>query len=69
MNEWQLMVCLPQMLTNTTTREYRSRSTVDRTDGLECWPEAVKYFLRTYATDSEIRQETEYQEDIRQNET
>lgn len=41
MNEGKIIVCLPHMWTITATREYRSSASVNRTDGLEYWPEAV----------------------------
>lgn len=57
-NEGQLMVCIPYMLTKTASRDYNSSSSGNRTYGISYWPEAVKYFLRMYATDTAIRKET-----------
>lgn len=55
MSEGKPMVGIPHMFTKTATFEYRSTSSVNRVDGLSYWPEAVQYFLPTYATKSKIR--------------
>lgn len=41
MKEGQLMVFLQYMLTESAAREYSSSSSINRTDGLEHYPEAV----------------------------
>lgn len=37
-------------------------------DGVTCWPEAVRYLLRTYSTSGTIRDEILYFRDTQQNE-
>lgn len=67
MNEWQLILCLPECWKKSAAREYCSSPSGNGTDGLPYWPEAVQYFLRTYATGTVISKETTYLEEIPKN--
>ena len=69
MTEGQLMVCLPHMLTKSAAKQYRAACNSSRSAGLKYWPEAVQYLLRTYATETAIREAVRDLENIRQSPT
>lgn len=58
MTEAQAYLCLPYFLTDQASRQYRAARNATRsfTGGISCWPEAVQYVLRTYATPAAIRE-------------
>ena len=66
MNEGQLVICLPHLLTKTAAERYRSIAPRARGGQMTRWPEAVQYLLRTYGTDREIQQAVEYLEGLHQ---
>lgn len=53
--EGQLFVLLPHLLNGDAASQYRATVKGSRSNGVTCWPEAVQYFLRTYATTNAIR--------------
>ena len=66
MSEGQLIVCLPHLLTKKAAQHFRSASSHSRSGGLVCWPDAVQYLLRTYATEQAIRESVEHLENLLQ---
>ena len=66
MNEGQLVICLPHLLTKTAAQRYRSIASRSRDGKMTRWPEAVQYLLRTYGTDRCIQEAVEYFEGLRQ---
>ena len=69
MSEGQLIVCLPHLLTKTAAHQYRAASNSSRSSGVRYWPEAVQYLLRTYATETAIREALDQLDRIRQSPT
>ena len=66
MNEGQLVICLPHLLTKTAAQRYRSIASRSRDGKMTRCPEAVQYLLRTYGTDRCIQEAVEYFEGLRQ---
>ena len=58
MSEGQAFMALPKFLSKTASTQYRARQHGGSSGGITCWPEAVQYLLRTYATPSAIRKAT-----------
>jgi hypothetical protein len=58
MSEAQAYMALPHFLSDTARTQYRAMHTGSRSSGVTCWPEAIQYLLRTYATPSAIRNAT-----------
>lgn len=56
MTEAQAYLALPHYLSGQASRTYRSSRNGAHSGGVSCWPEAVQYLLRTYATASAIRE-------------
>lgn len=57
MSEAQAFVALPHFLVGNANKQFRASRNGSRSSsgGVSCWPEAVQYLLRTYATPSAIR--------------
>lgn len=66
MDKGQLMACLLHILTKTAALEYQSTSSRSLAVVLSSWPEAVPYFLRNYATEVSICEETNTLESLKQ---
>ena len=66
MSEAQAFMALPQFLTGTARMQYRAARSGSRSGGLACWPEAVQYLLRTYATQGAIRDAIHHLRSLRQ---
>ena len=66
MSEAQAFLAIPHFLTGTAERHYRAAVHGGKSGGVSCWPEAVQYFLRTYATAATISSAIRDLRDIRQ---
>lgn len=58
MSEAQAFIALPHFLTGFALSQFeavRDTSVIGDIGGVNCWPEAVQYLLRSYATSSEIQ--------------
>lgn len=57
MSEAKVFLVLPKVLTGTVSGQLHAPRNAPRfsTGSSTCWPETVKYFLRTYGTTAEIR--------------
>lgn len=55
MTETQAYLAFPYFVKGNTIKQYRAARNATRDSGVTCWPEAVQYFLRTYATPAAIR--------------
>jgi len=58
MSEGQAFIALPHFLKGRAETQYRASANNSRNGGVSCWPEAVQYLLRTYATPAAIRKST-----------
>ena len=56
MSEAQAFISLPRYLTGNAEYQYRATRYGSRSGGVTCWPEAIQYFLTTYATPTAIRE-------------
>lgn len=56
MAEGQAFMALPSFSSGSSFRHFRSTMRVARSECATCWPESVKYLLRTYATRNTIRE-------------
>lgn len=65
MSEGQFIICIPHLHTDNASQHFRSASIHSRSGGLVCWPDAVKYLPRTYATKQAIRESMEHFENLR----
>ena len=54
-SEAHAFLILPKVITGRADRQLRSVRNGSRSGGVTCWPEAVNYLLRTYATAAAIR--------------
>ena len=68
MSEGQAYVALPHLLRGSAEEHFKSVRSMGRSDdgGVRCWPEAVQYLLRTYATPSHLREALSSLRDTRQ---
>lgn len=69
-SEGQAYVALPYLLKGSAKEQFLAARTIDEEDdgGVTCWPEAVQYLLRTYATSNAIRDAILALRDTRQRE-
>ena len=70
MSEAQSFIALPMFLEEPAETHFRTTlSGMSRRGGVTCWPEAVQYMLRTYATPTAMREALETLRDVRQENT
>lgn len=66
MSEAQALIALPTFLAGPAETQFRKNlSGVSLHGGITCWPEAILYLLRTYATSYAMREDLEYLRNIR----
>jgi len=69
MSEAQAFIALPSFLADPAETQFRTNlSGGSRKGGVTCWPEAIQYLLRTYATPTAMREALEHLRNIRQGE-
>ncbi len=66
MTEAQLFAALPRFLTGSASTQFHASRSASRSGGVRSWPEAVHYFLGTYATPLAIRQAVQKVSDLKQ---
>lgn len=66
MSEGQAFVALPHFLTGTASQQFRASKNSSRSGGVSSWPEAVQYFIRTYATPATLREAVEQLRNLKQ---
>ena len=67
MSEAQAFIALPNFLADPAETEFGTNlSGGSRKGGVTCWPEAIQFFLRTYATAATMREALESLRNIRQ---
>ena len=66
MSEAQAFIALPKYLSGIAEQQFRATRYGARSGGVSSWPEAVQYFLSTYATPSVIREAVNEVRNIRQ---
>lgn len=69
MDDGQLMVCLPHILTKIAFLEYQSTSLGSLACGLSSWKKTGKYLLRTYTVKAEISEASDKLESLRKSPT
>ena len=67
MSEAQAFIALPTFLADPAETQFRTNfSGGSRRGGITCWPEAIQYLLRTYATAAVMREALDILQNIRQ---
>ena len=65
-NDGQLITCLPHLLTDHASKDYRVIASPGRGRRLMRWLEALQYFLRTYGTNCPMQEAVKVLESLRQ---
>ena len=65
-NEGQAFIILPYFLKGSAQRQYRASRNGSRSGGVSSWPEAIQYFIRTYATPTTLREAVDNLRNLRQ---
>lgn len=66
MNKGKLIVCLPHLVTENGSQQFRPTSSHRSSGGLVCCPNNIQYLLRTYATEQVIRESFEHLNELLQ---